>query len=240
MAEKLKDNWLTDGLIDFEYKKYILLAYLQTAKNTFSEQKLYPTFSDLLFHYKNLLSIRDGKELLYQNFPKEISLKDFQQLRLSYQQIVEDDETMAELTEIILYAIPRFKGLLENGKELYETISSHLDLEPVGITPIQPNEGYLFLNPYRLKDTYVYRYNMSFFESSEEKYRGIQMRLLEKTRKGLGETYEHLKLRLIRQYKELPNPATFLLIAKVPCPFEESLLPVSKRLLMVHLAKLAS
>jgi hypothetical protein len=24
---KLKDNWLTDGLIDYEFKKYQLLAY---------------------------------------------------------------------------------------------------------------------------------------------------------------------------------------------------------------------
>lgn len=25
----LNHNWLTEGLIDFEYKKYILLSYLQ-------------------------------------------------------------------------------------------------------------------------------------------------------------------------------------------------------------------
>ena len=30
LMEKLSKDWLTQGLIDFEYKKYVLMAYLQT------------------------------------------------------------------------------------------------------------------------------------------------------------------------------------------------------------------
>jgi hypothetical protein len=40
--EKLKENWLTEGLIDFEYKKYVLLAYLKSVKESFSRVELYP------------------------------------------------------------------------------------------------------------------------------------------------------------------------------------------------------
>lgn len=30
--ERLDNNWLTQELIDFEYKKYVLLAYFKTVK----------------------------------------------------------------------------------------------------------------------------------------------------------------------------------------------------------------
>ncbi len=40
--ESLKDNWLTEGLIDFEYKKYVLLAYMKRVKESFGRVELYP------------------------------------------------------------------------------------------------------------------------------------------------------------------------------------------------------
>jgi hypothetical protein len=49
--KKLEEDWLTKGLIDFEYKKYILLDYLQHIKEQFKERRLYPFLSDLVFHY---------------------------------------------------------------------------------------------------------------------------------------------------------------------------------------------
>ncbi len=123
---KLNDHWLTEGLIDFEYKKYTVLAYLQTAKKAFTQQLLYPTFSDLVFHYQNLVSIQENRKLLQKNFPKEISKADFQKLEFSYKQIVQDDETMQVLKEIIEFSIPQFGVVLEEGKELYENIASKL------------------------------------------------------------------------------------------------------------------
>ncbi len=40
--DKLKDNWLTDGLIDYEFKKYQLLAYFKQVKESFQRIELYP------------------------------------------------------------------------------------------------------------------------------------------------------------------------------------------------------
>jgi hypothetical protein len=51
--DKLKDNWLTDGLIDFEYKKYQLLAYFKNVKESFQRVELYPFLGDMIFHYRN-------------------------------------------------------------------------------------------------------------------------------------------------------------------------------------------
>ncbi|MFL5728155.1 MAG: hypothetical protein ACJ75J_01605, partial [Cytophagaceae bacterium] len=103
----LNKNWLTEGLMDFEYKKYLLLAYLQYVKENFNERKLYPYLSDLLFHYKNLLSIKDNKKLLRENFPKQISKADFEKLELIYDEIVNDDKVMQEIEDILAFSLPK-------------------------------------------------------------------------------------------------------------------------------------
>jgi hypothetical protein len=59
--EKLSKDWLTQGLIDFEYKKYLLMAYLQTVKSSFGKVELYPFLADLVFHYRNLQAVK-GKQ----------------------------------------------------------------------------------------------------------------------------------------------------------------------------------
>jgi hypothetical protein len=51
-------------------------------------------------------------------------------------------------------------------------------------------------------------------------------------KKSIVNSFEQIKLNLIKQWKDLPNPATYLFLGDYPMPFHETLLPVSKRLLM--------
>ncbi|ARS34411.1 hypothetical protein [Pontibacter actiniarum] len=233
-------NWLTEGLLDFEYKKYLLLAYLQAAKSEFGKQRLYPIFSDLIMHYRNLQQVKEHKRLVYESFPQRISRADFEKLELVYEKIVQDDETMEQIEEIIQYATPLFSQALGEGKELYEFVERHLEISPVGITPMYHNEGYLFLDTYPGKETQVYAYHITVFENTYEKYRGINTRHLQTVRRSLAQTHEHLKVQLIRERQELPNPATFLAVAKLPIPVEQSLLPIAKRSLVKYVTQLAA
>src|SRR6187549_4128241 len=107
--DKLSKDWLTQGLIDFEYKKYVLMAYLQTVKKSFDRVELYPFMADLVFHYRNLVAVKENKALIRESFPKEISLEEFNRLELRYKQLVEDDAVMSELESIIDFSLPRIK-----------------------------------------------------------------------------------------------------------------------------------
>jgi hypothetical protein len=234
--KELDKDWLTTHLIDFEYKKYILLAYLKNIRQQFDRVTLYPYLSDMVFHYKNLLAIKENKEVLFKSFPKTVSKADFETLSLHYKKIVESDEIMDELESIIAYAAPQFKTLLGEGKDIFEYIEENIEIVPVGITPLHFQEGYLFLQQQGKKDTQVYEYQISIFENANEKYRGIHTSFLESITRGIGRTFESLKLELIRKYKKLPNPATYLINSQVVCPVNATLLPVSKRMLMKYLA----
>ncbi len=233
--KELNKNWLTEGLIDFEYKKYLLLAYMQGVREHFSSRKLYPVFSDLLFHYKNLINLKQNKALIYESFPKKLSGADFEKLTLLYREIVKDDKIMQELEEIMEYSIPVFENYLMDGKDLYEEIEFSMSISPVGLFSLNHDSGYLFFYVDNIREAKVYEYEMTIFESAEEKFRGIHTHYVETVEKGLYNTFESLKVYLARKYKKMANPATYLVDARVNYPFEETLLPVAKRMLVRYI-----
>lgn len=234
--EKLSKDWLTQGLIDFEYKKYLLLAYLQTVKKSFGKVELYPFLADLVFHYRNLQAVKENKTLIREAFPKEISLEEFNKLELSYREMVQDDAVMSELESIIEFSIPQIKDSLQEGTVIYEYVESQCEISPIGVTPLYANEGYLFVTQPPEKETKVYRYQVSIFEDSKEQLRSLNTQFIEDVNKNPLYTYERIKLDLIRRYKDLPNPAAFLVLSKMKFPFVETLMPVAKRLFVKHIS----
>lgn len=232
----LPNDWLTRGLIDFEYKKYVLLAYLQHVRASFGRVELYPFLGDLVFHYRNLVAVRENKALFKESFPKEISLEEFRKLELNYKQIVEDDAVMRELESIIEFAIPQMKGSLEEGAEIYDYVESQCEIAPIGLTPLYWKEGYLFVTQPPETETSVFRYQLSIFEQSQEQLRSLNTEFIETFDRSLVNTYENMKLTLVRKFKEMPNPATYLILSKVRFPFTETLMPVAKRLFVKHLS----
>jgi len=234
--ERLNEDWITEGLIDFEYKKYLMLAYLKHVKTNFNDKKLYPFLSDLIFHYQYLKKLQDNKKLIYEQFPKRITKADFKNLKLTYERIINDDDLMSEIKEIVDFALIQFKDHLEEGKELYEFIEEQIEFSPIGVSPINPQEGYLFLTEHEKRDYRVFRYLITLFKSATDHYRGINIEYEGTFTWKLSESYESVKYQLIKKNKELPNPATYLFNVKIPVPFEETYLPVVKRMVMRHVS----
>jgi hypothetical protein len=235
--EKLSNDWLTQGLIDLEYKKYVLLGYLKTVRSSFDRVELYPFMADLVFHYRNLMAVKENKALIRESFPKEISLEEFNRLELRYKQLVEDDAVMTELESIIDFSLPRIRESLQEGSAIYEYVESQCEISPIGVTPLYSNEGYLFVTSPPESETNIYRYQVSFFDGSQEQLRSLNTEFIEKKEKKPLHTYERIKLELIRKFSDMPNPATFLILAKMKFPFSETLMPVAKRLFVKHISK---
>lgn len=230
--EQLKENWLTEGLIDFEYKKYVLLAYLKKVKDSFTRVELYPFLSDLVFHYRNLVALKENKSLIFDQFPKRLSMESLKNLEVNYKKIVEDDTIMQEIESIIEFSLPQLKLSLDEGSFIYEYVESHCSISPVGLTSLYANEGYLFVAQPPEKETDVYRYQVTIFDNSNEQMRGIHTHHVMTAPKSFTHTYEQIKLDLIRQFVDLPNPSTYLVLSKLKFPYVQTLMPVAKRLLI--------
>jgi len=231
----LSNNWLTEKCIDFEYKKYVLLAFLQDVEDDFEVQKLYPSLKELIMHYRQLMDIKDKKETLANSFPKKAKELDIENAAIIYEKIVTDSHMIQELESIINFSIPQFERYLAEGKKMYETIESQLSIFPVGVVPIRAKEGYIFIRDGKNADTRVYEYDITLFEQPEGKYRGIHTQYVKTWESGLHSTYQYIKLELIKEKQELPNPATYVIESEWMLPLEETLLPIAKRRLLKFL-----
>lgn len=230
--KSLSETWFAEGRIDFELKKYTLLAYLQEINKYFTQNKLYPQLADIIFHYNNIVAFRENKKYLQEHFPKKMTGIQLEKLQLLYEQMIEDDELMQELENIIHYSAGKMKSIICSGTEIYEFVEDKINITPVGLIPLDTQEGYFFLSSGNVKSTRVYQYRLSIFEKHDEKYRSIKTAFIDNWVRSISSTYEQIKSELIRHRKDLPNPAVYSIETELSFPVEETLLPVAKRSLV--------
>jgi hypothetical protein len=239
MMNSLSKNWLTENLIDFEYKKYVLLAYLQHVSENFTDHRLYPYLSDLIGHYRNLKTLKENKNTLFEKFPERASSVDFEQFKIIYEKMVQDDFFMREIESIIDFSLPVMEQNLAAGKKVYDFIEEHIRIFPVGIVPLNKDCGYLFLLLKPDTETKVYEYQISIFENPIERFRSIHITYKTSYEKNITNTFEAIKSDLLRFNKNLPNPAAFVIETELPIPFHETFLPMAKRTLVRTIAGVA-
>lgn len=238
--KNLSPNWITEGLIDFEYKKYLLLDYLQSVSRQFDDKKLYPTLSDIIGHYHSLQQLKESKEIVAQSFPKQISKIDFENFKLEYEKLLIEEKCMEELESILDFAIPQLQSRMNNGRDLYATVENDLQIFPIGIVPVNPEFGYMFLSRNGSRQTKVYEYQITLFENSTEKYRGIKADYICSYTRSIANTYENMKTNLIKSEQKLFTPGTFVIESHEKFPLQETFLPVAKRTLVRYLFKLSA
>src|SRR4029079_16034407 len=115
--KQLSQTWFAEGYIDFELKKYTLLAYLQQINKYFNENKLYPQLGDLIFHYNNIVAFRENKKYLQEHFPKKLTGIQIEKLQVLYEQMIADDDLMQELEAIINYSAGQMQNTISKRTE---------------------------------------------------------------------------------------------------------------------------
>ena len=233
--EALREDWFMHGTLDFEYKKYVLLAYLQHVSKEFAAYRLYPPLADLIAHRQTLLDYQERRQKLEEQFPKSLNREAFRRLQLSYNKEVQEHDSLLELDSIVAYALPRIQSNLDQGIDRYSEIEHTVVIEPVGIRPIYNREGYLFIRQEPDPEIRIYEYKLIYREHPGGNLHGIHVGYLDAQTLTLAHTCEHIKLQLSRQRQHLPNPATYLVRASIRYPQEEAILPVVKRKMLTLL-----
>ncbi|MET3501037.1 hypothetical protein ABIC45_002649 [Mucilaginibacter rubeus] len=236
---QLGANWFIEGHIDFEYKKYILLSYLQEINSHFDNSRLYPNLADLIFHYNNLIDFKKNKSLLQQAFPQRLTQADIDAVKLTYQKIIMDDQSMQEIEQIITYALGKMDPAIKTGRDIYDFVESHVNIDPVGIIPLMPYHGYFSLQNGKERTNRIYEYQITIFEGKDDKYRGINVAFVDAYEQSITNTPESIKLHLINRNKFMPNPAVYYVHSDITFPLEQTLLPVAKRSLVKYISNAA-
>ena len=226
----LQKNWLTEGIFDFEYKKYIVMSYLQHVDKQFNHNLLHPHLPELQRHFDSCISIQKTKSGIKTDFPKKLTGIDRRNWKLEYEETHHDDKFMEDLNYILDFAIPRFSRSIAAGNERFNEVEEHVKVSPVEIVPLHLEEGYLlFLHTFQ-PHVSIFEYQLALYDEMKE--RMLKTRFLETVRIGIGNTVAQIKVDLTRKNTALPNPATYVVESKFAYPLHETLLPVAKKLIL--------
>lgn len=171
-------------MIDLEYKKYVLQAYWKSVSNEFKSHRLFPCLSEVQRHHRNIVSFSESKGDYSSKFPKKMVGLDLEKLQLQYEETTNDSVFLKEINSIVAFAVPRFSELLSEGVDRMQVIESRLSISSVGIVPLKSEEGYLFIHRISRNETCIFRYQLTFFNSCQE--RQVQTEWVDSVRKGVG------------------------------------------------------
>ncbi|HKI46221.1 MAG TPA: hypothetical protein VKA08_12895 [Balneolales bacterium] len=236
--EALSLELFTQVGIDFEVRQYHILDALKDIKRYFSQNKLYPYLSELVDLYNDLRTVSDRIGQMEQNMPHEIKSIDLRNKKITYQLLHSDYQHLQSVKDIINWALPFIDQTIREGVTIYEFVDENFEVEQVGITPTYTEEGYVFIPDNNNSQLLLFRYELSIFIGSKDRYRSLKTHLV----KSVDVREAHvppstLKLELIRENHDLPNPATYAFNTRLDFPFHETLFPVARRKFMQLLQK---
>jgi hypothetical protein len=218
---------------DLEKRQYIILGELKKISEQFQFYKIYPHLSRLIELRRILKDIIARIVDLRSKFPKQISKIDWVNRTIEHEVIFSNNTDISSVEDLIEWALPHIENVIEEGVAIYEFVESELTVEQVGILPSYRDEGYLFVPDNQKKSLNLFRFEVSIFQSTDDQYRALKtqfLKYLDQDRAKLSPGA--IKLDLIREENELPNPATYAFDTKLDFPFETTIFPVAKRRLM--------
>jgi len=235
--EKLTLDSMVQGLGDLERKQYEVLGALKERRDHFAHNRLYPWLSELVELEEELRALQAHRDDMARHVPQRLKDVDAEHLSLIYEPAGSETPEFARMMDLVGWALPLVETAVEEGKGIFDFVDQHIAIDEVGIIPSYLEEGYWFVPDLRAAVLHLFRYQMSIFSSSNERFRSLKTVIIGSLREGaVKRPAESLKLEILKAHPEMPNPATFRCEVDIDFPFAETLLPVAKRKLMARLA----
>lgn len=221
---------------DMESAQFQILAHLKTYYDEFRHTRLYPALADLIDLTKTLEGILQEQAGLEHRLPHELKTIDWVNQKLVFEPIPVPSGDVERVLDLIRWALPRIYAAIEEGRRVYDFVDENLHLEEVGLMPMYREEGYAFIPEHRASLLHLLKYEVSLFTAEHCRFRTIKTRLLKSLKQQFIQlSPEYLKLQLVEEHHELPNPATFQFATDFDFPYAETILPVAKRKLIARI-----
>ena len=226
----------TSAIDDFEQAQYRILSNLQHARRQFASNRIYPYLGELIQIYGTLQAIVDSSEGLRDALPGRITDVDLEAKEVVYEQPEIEKDQMQAVEELIQWALPCIQEAIDEGKTIFEFVEDNLHMEEVGIVPSYVQEGYLFVPDHENQNLHILQYTLSIFTGPKERYRSLRTSHVKSVwQHQVRQSPQTLKLSLMEERRDFPNPATYCFDFDLDFPYEETVLPVAKRKLMRYL-----
>ncbi len=222
---------------DFEKSQYQVLSALKNYSEQFHKNKVYPALSELIEINTIVEGIINEKSELEKIFPQLSQNKALARERNDSEGDPVFINDVNQVFDFINWAYPKIQEVIEEGKVIYSFVKQNLVIEEIGIVPIYKNEGYFFISNPKIESLQIYRYEVPFLSLDMNTSSLMRIYLMHSIENDEAEkeTHNAIKLKLIREFDDLPNPATFRMECDLDFPFEETILPIAKRRLIKRL-----
>ncbi|WP_069130864.1 hypothetical protein [Rhodohalobacter halophilus] len=218
---------------DVEKRQYIILGELKKVSEQFKFYKIYPHLSRMIELRRVLKDVTARLSDLRSKFPKRIRKVDWVNRTIEHEVIFTSGTDISAVETLIEWALPHIEKVIEEGMAIHEFVESELTVEQVGILPSYKEEGYLFVPDNQHKSLNLFRFEVSIFQSAEDQYRALKTRFLKQIEQARAKLSPgSIKLELIQEKGDLPNPATYAFDTSLDFPFRDTIFPVAKRRLM--------
>jgi hypothetical protein len=231
---------------DVERTQYQILGALKRARDAFAQNRIYPHLGRLVQLHRALQTVIRHSDGLRTRRGGQLQRIDLQNQELVYAWPDLESDEMGVVEDLIRWTLPQLRAVIEEGSAVFEFVDEHVAVEEVGIVPPYVQEGYLMVPDDERDVLHVLRYTVSIFTEAagEEaapgdeatRYRTLKtVHCRHVERRGTGPHPSDVKLELMADFRDLPNPATYFFAPEVPFPYADTLLPVVKRKLMRYL-----
>ena len=224
---------------DLEMNQYRILGGIREVRSNFDKKKIYPSLATLIELKRSIDKIKDERNNLDEKFPKQLKGFDIKTQKVIYESShnINHNYNIEEIFTLIDWALPYINDAIDEGIVLFDFVEKNITLEQVGILPIYKDEGYFMVTDNPAFKLQIHRYECTLFSSGKENYRALKTKFVKSERQVIiKRSAESIKHELIKERKDLPNPATFLFDSDLDFPFTETIFPVVKRKLMSHIA----
>ncbi|MCS6807623.1 MAG: hypothetical protein RML40_02930 [Bacteroidota bacterium] len=221
---------------DMERTRFEVLNGLKMIRSNFHHNKIYPDLSTLVELFEGLQSIMQNAESVRTKAHKSVKDIDIEERKVVYEETPIADHDFEQIRELITWALPLIQDAIEEGKTMFEFVDENLSMEVVGILPSYLEEGYIFVPDNTSSVLYLLKFEVSIFTGANEQYRSLKTSVIKTLRRTpIMQPIQSIKLDLVREFPEMPNPATYAFETDLEFPFYETILPVAKRRLLRHL-----
>lgn len=235
--ETLNLESILSGPADTELSQYRILRALKERREQFSRNRLYPWLAELVQLAGDLEDLQVRRDGMVGQMPQRLREVDMDNMRLVYESAGSETPEFRKVMDLVAWALARVRQAVDEGTGIFDFVDRHVSIGEVGILPAYREEGFWFVPDLKASLVHILRYEVSIYSASKERFRSLKTTDLGSIHEGaVRRPPETLKLELLKKYRDLPNPATYMCDVDIDFPFAETLLPVAKRKLMARLA----
>lgn len=225
-------DWLFQGIVDSEQKRYVLLDYFQKLNNHLEKMEVYPMFIELSLHLGNIQTLINQNKILYTD--KKFLTNDDELLisDLKVKDIpVLSEEEIVEYHQILKDSQPQLHDYFGFAKSIWSIVYESVDIIlKKNKNNTQSKNGFFY---YKNNDgLYVWKYSIKRVYKTKGQTKTVTKLVYFGEEDNL--TIQEIISKFSKTY-EKDNEKSYP-IFEIQCkdifPIEETLLPISKRKIM--------